>query len=67
MSDFRRRAIEARLKRARGMSPAAAEAVKAHMMAQGDLYSVCPRCGKRRHGNYEQVTSPCGCENAASS
>lgn len=67
MSDFRKRALEARLKRCRGMSAAASQAVNAHMMSRDDLYSVCPRCGRRRHGNYELVTSPCGCENAAGS
>lgn len=62
MTEHRKAAVEARLKRKRGASSAAAELVQAHFRAQADLYGWCPRCGKKRIGTWEQLLGPCGCD-----
>lgn len=61
-SETHRKAAEAALRRRAGMSRDRAQQVRTHFEAQDDLYTVCPRCGKRLRGTLAQIMAPHGCK-----
>lgn len=55
MNERARKAAEVAMKRRRGPSKAHNERVKAHMLAQTDLYTTCPRCRAQVRGNLDTI------------
>lgn len=60
MSDRKRKAAEMAMKRRRGASKHHAERVKAHMLAQPDLYTTCQECGQVVKGSLAEIQAHAG-------